>query len=73
VLLSALDASIAKRDWADVALRLNGLNDGDLRRRVRKLKPAQRAEVAAAAPAAMPGWSGRVTGAIAEVEGAAAH
>ena len=73
VLLSALDASIAKGDWADVALRLNGLNDADIRRQLRKLKPAQRAAVAAAAPTAMPGWSARVTDAIAAVEGAVGH
>jgi hypothetical protein len=73
VLMSALDASIARGDWADVALRLNGLNDDDLRRRVGKLKPAQRSGVAAAAPGAMPGWSDRVTDAITAADGAAAH
>jgi hypothetical protein len=73
VLLSALDTSLAKGDWADVALRLNGLNDDDLRRQVKKMKPTQRSEVAAAAPAAMPGWSARVTDAIAALDGAAAH
>jgi hypothetical protein len=63
--MSALDASIKKGDWADVALRLNGLSDGDLKARVLLLTPAQRASVAAAAPDAMPGWSDRVTAAIA--------
>ena len=71
--LSALDASVAKGDWADVALRLNGLSDDDLKRRLTKLKKAQRAAVAAAAPTAMPGWSDRVTDAIAAIDGAAAR
>lgn len=63
--LSALDVSIKKADWADVALRLNGLGDADLKARVLLLTPEQRASVAAAAPGAMPGWSDRVTAAIA--------
>ena len=69
--LSALDAAIAKGDWADVALRLNGLNDADIRRKLRTLKPAQRTAIADAAPTAMPGWSSRVTEAVAEIEQAA--
>jgi hypothetical protein len=73
VLLSALDASLANGDWADVALRLNGLNDADMRRQLKRMKPTQRSAVAAAAPAAMPGWSARVTDAIAAIDGAAAH
>jgi hypothetical protein len=71
--LSALDASIAKKDWGDVALRLNGLSDDDLRRRLKKLSQKQREAVADAAPGAMPGFSGRVTDAILALEGAAAR
>lgn len=69
--LSALDAAIAKGDWGDVALRLNGLSDGDLKRRLKRLTTRQRAEVAAAAPTAMPGFSARVTDAILAIDGAA--
>jgi hypothetical protein len=63
-ILSALDTSIKNGDWADVALRLNGLNDADLAARVLLLTTDQRAAVAAAAPGAMAGWSDRVTAAI---------
>ncbi|QEC47923.1 hypothetical protein FSW04_10310 [Baekduia soli] len=70
VVISALDRAIANADWAEVALRLNGLSDGDLKRRVAKLKKAQRAAVAEAAPKAMPGWSDRVTDAIEAAEAA---
>ena len=69
--LSALDAAIAKGDWADVALRLNGLNDADIKRKLATLKQAQRTAIADAAPTAMPGWSSRVTDAVAEVDKAA--
>lgn len=70
VVMSALDASVTKGDWADVGLRLNGLSDDDLKRRLRGIKRAQRAAIAAAAPGAMPGWSDRVTDAIAAIDGA---
>lgn len=71
--LSALDASIARKDWGDVGLRLNGLGDDDLKRRLKKLTKQQREEIAAAAPAAMPGFSARVTDAILAIDGAAAR
>jgi hypothetical protein len=71
VALSALDAAIAKGDWPNVALRLNGLNDADIKRRLKRMTKEQRAEVAAAAPGAMPGFSARVTDAILAIDGAA--
>ncbi|HEY1565942.1 MAG TPA: hypothetical protein VGF68_02960 [Solirubrobacteraceae bacterium] len=71
--LSALDASIAKGDWPDVALRLNGLDDADIKRRLGKMTKAQRAAIAAAAPAAMPGWSDRVVNAVAAIDAPARH
>ena len=71
--LSALDASIARGDWPDVALRLNGLNDADIKRKLGKMTKAQRAAIAAAAPAAMPGWSDRVVNAVAAIDAAVTH
>jgi hypothetical protein len=56
-----------------VALRLNGLNDVDIKRKLGKMTKAQRAAIAAAAPAAMPGWSDRVVNAVAAIDAAVTH
>jgi hypothetical protein len=49
------------------------LTDGDLQRKVAGLKKEQRTAIAAAAPTAMPGWSDRVTDAIAAADKAPAR
>lgn len=64
VQLDAIKASLAKLAWSDVALRLNGLSDDDIKAQVSKFSFGQLAHVREAAVAAMPGWSQRVTEAI---------
>jgi len=63
-LMQAYNSSLARQDWADVALRLNGFSDDDIAMLVAKQSGGQHAHVREAAETAMPGWSQRVTNAI---------
>ena len=63
-LIQAYNSSLARQDWADVALRLNGFSDDDIAMLVAKQSAGQHAHVREAAETAMPGWSQRVTNAI---------
>jgi len=63
-LIQAYNSSLARQDWADVALRLNGFSDDDIAMLVAKQSGGQHAHVREAAETAMPGWSQRVTNAI---------
>ncbi|HEY6038886.1 MAG TPA: DUF4157 domain-containing protein, partial [Kofleriaceae bacterium] len=63
-LMQAYNSSLAKQDWSDVALRLNGFSDDDIAMLVAKQTGGQHAHVREAAEVAMPGWSQRVTNAI---------
>lgn len=71
-LISALNKSLAAGDWGDVATRLNGFNDADIKRLARRMTRGQRAAVAEAAPEVMPGWSDRVVNTIQTVDKEAA-
>jgi hypothetical protein len=63
-LLAAYRSAVARMDWADVALRLNGFSDGDIAMLVGKMSFGQLTHTREAALVAMPGWSDRVTTAI---------
>jgi hypothetical protein len=63
-LIAAYNSSLARQDWNDVALRLNGFSDDDITILIGKLTAGQKAHVREGAEVAMPGWSQRVTGAI---------
>lgn len=63
-LMTAYSGSLARGDWSDVALRLNGFSDDDIALLVGKLSFGQKTHVREAAETAMPGWSQRVTSAI---------
>jgi hypothetical protein len=71
-LITAYNGSLARQDWADAALRLNGFNDDDIALLAGKMSGGQRAHVREAAEVAMPGWSQRVTGGIDAVDADAA-
>jgi hypothetical protein len=71
-LISALNKSLAAGDWGDVATRLNGFNDADIKRLARRMTRGQRAAVAEAAPEVMSGWSDRVVNTIQTVDKEAA-
>jgi hypothetical protein len=67
-LLAAYRGALARMDWTDVALRLNGFADGDIAMLVGKMSFGQLTHTREAALAAMPGWSDRVTTAIDAVD-----
>jgi len=71
--MNALRASLQRQDWADVAIRLNGLSTDDIAWFVReKMTYGQVAHVREAAAIAMPGYSQRVTDEIDKVDAGAA-
>jgi hypothetical protein len=63
-LIDSINQAIARMDWKDAAVRLNGLGDEDLAAQVGKLSHGKLAHIREAAVVGMPGWSDRVTGAI---------
>jgi hypothetical protein len=70
-LLGQVHSALARGDWANAALRINGFSDDDITMLVGKMSGGQRAHVREAAVVAMPGWDARVTGAIDRADGAA--
>lgn len=63
-LLAAIRAALARQDWHDTAIRLNGMSSGDIAMLVGRMSIGQLSHVREAAVAAMPGYSARVTDAI---------
>jgi hypothetical protein len=72
-LVAAFKAQVKRGEWADAARRLNGFDDADIKKLARALTHDERTSIIGAAYGAMPGWSDRVTDAIAAIDGAAAH
>ena len=72
-LVAAFKAQVQRGEWADAARRLNGFDDADIKKLARALTHDERTSIIGAAYGAMPGWSDRVTDAIAAIDGAAAR
>ncbi|MGY2491945.1 eCIS core domain-containing protein [Cupriavidus sp. CP313] len=54
------DNAVAKGDWDNAALLLNGFNDADIEARTSQLSPEQLDALTKAADRKMPGWADRV-------------
>jgi hypothetical protein len=67
-LLAAYNQAVEKKDWAQVALRLNGFSGDDVKMLARKLDHWQRVTVVAAVRSFMAGWPAHVIPAVVEVD-----
>lgn len=59
-LLTAYNEALSRSDWNEVAVRLNGFNDADIKSLVGKYSKATLIAVKDAALTVMPGWNARV-------------
>jgi hypothetical protein len=59
-LLAAYTEALARPDWSEVAVRLNGFNDADIKRLISRYSKAALNAVKKAALTVMPGWNARV-------------